>query len=54
MSFNEKEFGYLREIESQKKKNNINELIINQLKNELEKYAYKVIQMQEEKEGRLK
>lgn len=37
----------MKEIEKMKKKNDINEMIIVQLKKELEKYAYKLIQLQE-------
>ena len=47
MSFTEKEFRYVKELEKEKKRNNINEMIISQLKKELEKYAYKLIKMQE-------
>ena len=43
MSFSEREFELMKEIEKTKKKNEINEMIITQLKKELEKYAYKII-----------
>lgn len=40
MSFSEKEYAYMKEVEKYKKKNEINEMIINQLKKQLEKCAY--------------
>ncbi len=40
MSFSEKEYEYMKEVEKYKKKSEINEMIISQLKKQLEKYAY--------------
>jgi hypothetical protein len=37
----------MREIDKSKKKNDINEMIISQLKKELEKYAFTILQMQD-------
>jgi hypothetical protein len=47
MSFSQRELAYIKELEKSKNKNNVNEMIINQLKKELEKYAFKLIKMQE-------
>lgn len=49
MSFSEKEIRYTKELEKANKKNEFNELVIKQLKKELEKYAFKLFQLNEQK-----
>lgn len=47
LSFSEKEFDYMKQIEKEKKKNEINDLVISQLKKELEKCAIKLFELQD-------
>eukprot|EP00347_Sterkiella_histriomuscorum_P010132 403377479 len=47
LSFHEKEIELMKDLEISKKQNYMNERVIEQLKKELEKYAYKLFQIEE-------